>query len=132
VSEENNGTTARIFEKTVDCHAAQDRRFTFRNGILWGLCAVYRLAFASPYFLMPKNLINVLRQTPSTLYLYRDDVCDSHRRDRLLSVPLLAFGGIVGASLASYSMGTVYPTPMQSWSDCLQARLRGRNRIFYR
>ena len=75
------------------------------------LCVV--LAFASPYFLMPRNLINVLRQTSinGLLSIGMTFVILTGGID--LSVgSVLAFGGIVGASLVSPSMGTVYPTPV--------------------
>ena len=75
------------------------------------LCVV--LAFASPYFLMPKNLINVLRQISinGLLSIGMTFVILTGGID--LSVgSILAFGGIVGASLVSPSMGTTYPTPV--------------------
>lgn len=74
------------------------------------LCIV--LAFASPYFLMPKNLINVLRQISINGFLSIGMTFVILTGGIDLSVgSVLAFGGIVGASLASSSMGTVYPTP---------------------
>ena len=71
------------------------------------------LAFASPYFLMPKNLINVLRQISinGLLSIGMTFVILTGGID--LSVgSILAFGGIIGASLVSPSMGTLYPTPV--------------------
>ena len=75
------------------------------------LCLV--LSFASPYFLMPKNLINVLRQVSinGLLSIGMTFVILTGGID--LSVgSVLAFGGIVGASFVSSSMGNVYPTPI--------------------
>jgi putative xylitol transport system permease protein len=69
------------------------------------LCVI--LAFASPYFLLPKNLINVLRQISinGLLSIGMTFVILTGGID--LSVgSVLAFGGIVGASLVSPSMGT--------------------------
>lgn len=75
------------------------------------LCIV--LAFASPYFLLPKNLINVLRQISINGFLSIGMTFVILTGGIDLSVgSVLAFGGIVGASLASSSMGTVYPTPV--------------------
>ncbi|GAK55597.1 sugar ABC transporter [Candidatus Vecturithrix granuli] len=75
------------------------------------LCIV--LAFASPYFLMPKNLINVLRQISINGFLSIGMTFVILTGGIDLSVgSVLAFGGIVGASMASSSMGTVYPTPI--------------------
>ncbi|PIE31859.1 sugar ABC transporter permease, partial [candidate division KSB3 bacterium] len=75
------------------------------------LCIV--LAFASPYFLLPKNLINVLRQVSINGFLSIGMTFVILTGGIDLSVgSVLAFGGIVGASLASSSVGTVYSTPI--------------------
>ncbi len=67
------------------------------------LCIV--LAFASTYFLMPKNLINVLRQISINGFLSIGMTFVILTGGIDLSVgSVLAFGGIVGASLASSSM----------------------------
>jgi putative xylitol transport system permease protein len=91
-------------------------RFMERYGIIvvfFFLCLI--LSFASPYFLTEKNLINVLRQTSinGLLSIGMTFVILTGGID--LSVgSILAFGGIVGASLSSPSFGTfgghVYPT----------------------
>jgi putative xylitol transport system permease protein len=73
------------------------------------LCLV--LSFASPYFLLPKNLINVLRQVSinGLLSIGMTFVILTGGID--LSVgSILAFGGVVGAGFASSAVGGgVYP-----------------------
>ena len=84
------------------------------------------LAFASPYFLIPKNLINVLRQISinGLLSIGMTFVILTGGID--LSVgSVLAFGGIVGASLVSSSMGTIYPTPIAIAAGLLAGTVLG-------
>jgi len=73
------------------------------------LCLI--LSFASPYFLLPKNLINVLRQVSinGLLSIGMTFVILTGGID--LSVgSILAFGGVVGAGFASSAVGGgVYP-----------------------
>ena len=79
--------------------------------VLAFLILVLALSFASPYFLRMKNIMNVLRQTSinALLSLGMTFVILTGGID--LSVgSILAFGGIVAASLASDAMGgTIYP-----------------------
>ena len=74
------------------------------------LCVI--LTFSSAYFLMPKNLINVLRQVSINGFLSIGMTFVILTGGIDLSVgSVLAFGGIVGASLVSPMMGgRVYPT----------------------
>lgn len=78
--------------------------------VFFAFCVI--LAIASPYFLTPKNLINVLRQTSinGLLSIGMTFVILTGGID--LSVgSILAFGGVVGASLVSSAFhgGIVHP-----------------------
>ena len=97
----------------------KDRRFTLsylftEYGIILAfIVLVIALSFASPFFLRPKNIINVFRQTSvnALLALGMTFVILTGGID--LSVgSVLAFGGIVSASLASDAMGGSIQHPL--------------------
>lgn len=96
--------------------AARSRRFTITSilseyGIVLAfLVLVIALSFASPYFLRTNNILNVLRQTSINALLSIGMTYVILTGGIDLSVgSVLAFGGIVAASLASDAMGgTVY------------------------
>lgn len=115
-------------EKQLQLNKLNAARILSDYGIILAfLVLIIALSFASPYFLRTSNILNVLRQTSINALLSIGMTFVILTGGIDLSVgSVLAFGGIVSASLASDAMGgQVYPPLLAASAGLLGGILLG-------